>query len=49
MSGQSFNPGLSEKAWKEFHVLMARLNLKYASKMTKNGSKDATSVFRKAV
>jgi hypothetical protein len=35
MQNQPNNPGMSEKAWKQFQCLMARLNLKYAAQMIK--------------
>jgi len=36
------NPGLSEKAWKNLHRLIARLNLKYGAQLQQiNKPKDA--------
>lgn len=35
MQNAPHNPGLSDKAWKNFNKLMARLNLKYGSKLQK--------------
>ena len=35
-SNLPFNPGMSEKAWEKLHIIMSRLNLKYASKLIKD-------------
>ncbi len=34
-SNPPYNPGMSEKAWEKLHIIMSRLNLKYASKLSK--------------
>jgi hypothetical protein len=33
MADQPHNPGLSDKAWEQLHMLLAKLNLKYGAKL----------------
>jgi hypothetical protein len=33
MVNQPHNPGLSDGAWQQLHVLLAKLNLKYGPKL----------------
>ncbi|GIO63535.1 hypothetical protein [Paenibacillus cineris] len=39
MNKTPYNPGLSDEAWKNLHVLIARLSIKYAGTAAKGESK----------
>lgn len=40
---QPHNPGLSQKAWERLHRFVAKMNLKYASKLAQKEEKGTSS------